>query len=96
MARHPQHLPDVERGEGSVSDLGRRARVPPRVERVGPSGNDDAIGVVREEMNALRGHLFESVEAVGLPHTQEDAFKGLIRTFTYTAQTGIEARLRRS
>jgi hypothetical protein len=51
---------------------------------------------VREEMNALRGHLFESVEAIGLQETQENAFKGLIRTFTYSAQTSIEAMLRRS
>jgi hypothetical protein len=55
-----------------------------------------SIQMVREEMNALRGHLFESVEAVGMPETQENAFKGLIRTFTYTAQTNIEAKLRRS
>ena len=62
---------------------------------VSRNGNQAAIGNVRDEMNTLRGHLFEAVEATGMPPTQESAFKGLIRTFTYDAQTAIEASLRR-
>ena len=49
---------------------------------VSRNGHQAAIGNVRDEMNTLRGHLFEAVEATGMPATQESAFKGLIRTYT--------------
>jgi hypothetical protein len=47
-------------------------------------------------MNRLRGHLFEAAEATGMPNRQEQAFKGLIREFTYAAQSNLEAALRRN
>jgi hypothetical protein len=54
----------------------------------------DAIEQVRQDMNRLRGRLFQAVEAVGLPSGQEHAVKGLIRTITYDAQANLEEALR--
>lgn len=54
----------------------------------------DTINLVREDMNRLRGRLFELVEATGLPARQEDAFKKLIRRMTYDSQAALEAILR--
>jgi len=53
------------------------------------------IVAVRDEFNTLRGHLFEAVEVMGMWPKQEDAFKGMIRGFTYEAQRSIEAKLRK-
>lgn len=54
------------------------------------------IGVLRTDMNRLRGKLFGAVEAAGLPEKQENALKGLIRQLTYDAQADIESALRGS
>jgi hypothetical protein len=54
----------------------------------------DPIETVREDMNRLRGRLFQFVEAIGLPDKQENAVKGLVRTLTYDAQANLEAALR--
>lgn len=54
----------------------------------------DAIQLVREDMNRLRGRLFELVEAVGLPIRQEEAFKKVIRRMTYDSQAQLEDTLR--
>jgi len=54
------------------------------------------IQALRDEMNRLRGHLFGAVEATGMATKQEAAFKGLIREFTYAAQTNLEAAMRRN
>lgn len=43
----------------------------------------------------MRAHLFEMIEAMGLPSSQEAGCKGLIRTITYDAQGNVEAALRR-
>lgn len=53
-----------------------------------------AIRQVREDMNRLRGRLFELTEATGMPTKQELAFKALIRRETYDAQANLEAALR--
>jgi hypothetical protein len=54
----------------------------------------DVIQQTRDDMNRLRGRLFQAIEAVGLPERQETAIKGLIRTTTYDAQADLEATLR--
>jgi len=51
------------------------------------------VGMVREDMNRLRGRLFGCVEAAGLPEKQENALKGLIRQLTYDSQANLEAAL---
>lgn len=56
--------------------------------------SQQAIETVREDMNRLRGRLFQLVEAVGLPQRQERALKGCIRTTTYDAQADLERLLR--
>jgi len=43
----------------------------------------------------MRAHLFEMVEAMGLPPGQEKGTKGLIRAITYEAQASVDGRLRR-
>lgn len=55
---------------------------------------NETIQSVRDDMNRLRGRLFEAVEAVGLPLKQENAIKGLVRNLTYDAQRNLEATLR--
>jgi hypothetical protein len=55
---------------------------------------EDAISELREDMNRLRGRLFEAIEATGMPDKQEGAVKRLIRTLTYDAQANIESALR--
>jgi hypothetical protein len=55
----------------------------------------DPITVLREDMNRLRGRLFQLVEAAGLDEKQEQALKGCIRTTTYDSQASLEAMLRR-
>jgi hypothetical protein len=62
----------------------------PRLDRT-----DRAIGVLRTDMNRLRGKLFGALEAAGLPEKQENALKGLVRQLTYDAQGNLEATLRR-
>lgn len=57
--------------------------------------NDDALTVMREDYNRLRGRLFGAIEAIGLPIRQENAIKGLIRHLTYDSQANLEAALRR-
>jgi hypothetical protein len=54
------------------------------------------IDVNRVHMDRLRGRLFQTIEAVGLPSKQETAIKGLIRQLTYDAQADIESALRRT
>ncbi len=54
----------------------------------------EAIEQVREDFNRLRGRLFGSIEAVGLPAKQENALKGLIRVTTYDCQANLEQTLR--
>jgi hypothetical protein len=53
-----------------------------------------SIRTMRDDMNRLRGRLFQLVEAVGLEDQQEAAFKGCIRQITYDAQRSLEAALR--
>jgi hypothetical protein len=55
---------------------------------------DDPVAIMREHMNRLRGRLFGTIEAVGLPKTQENAIKGLIRTLTYDLQADLEESLK--
>jgi hypothetical protein len=59
------------------------------------SGEQTAIQDVREEFDRMRAHLFEMVEAMGLPPGQEKGTKGLIRAITYEAQASVDGRLRR-
>lgn len=59
------------------------------------SGEAEAITLVREGMNRLRGRLFELVEATGMASKQEQAFKNLIRRQTYDCQGDVESALRR-
>jgi hypothetical protein len=54
----------------------------------------DVIQQTRDDMNRLRGRLFQAIEAVGFPPKQESAIKGLIRNTTYDAQADLEATLR--
>ena len=54
----------------------------------------DLIEQVRNDMNRLRGRLFQLVEAAGLDQKQEDALKGCIRTTTYDSQADLESALR--
>lgn len=55
---------------------------------------DKAIEVVRKDLNRLRGRLFQTIEAVGLPPKQEEAAKALIRQLTYDTQADLESALR--
>jgi hypothetical protein len=55
---------------------------------------DAAIAQMREDMNRLRGRLFQTIEAIGLPERQESAAKGLIRRLTYDSQADLESCLR--
>lgn len=55
----------------------------------------DTVDIVREDMDRLRGRLFELVEAVGFPDRQAEAAKRLIRRITYDSQANVEAALRR-
>jgi hypothetical protein len=55
---------------------------------------NDVIQQTRDDMNRLRGRLFQAIEAVGFPPKQESAIKGLIRNTTYDAQADLEATLR--
>lgn len=43
----------------------------------------------------MRAHLFEMIEAAGLPQPQENGLKGLVRTITYDSQASVEAALQR-
>lgn len=54
----------------------------------------DPIKTVRDDMNRLRGRLFQAVESWGRPDVQERAMKGLIRQMTYEAQANLEAMIR--
>lgn len=54
----------------------------------------DPISTVRDDMNRLRGRMFQAVESWGRPEVQERAMKGLIRQMTYEAQANLEATLR--
>lgn len=45
-------------------------------------------------MDQIRGRLFMAIEAVGLPKSQENAFKGIVRTFSYESQARLESILR--
>jgi hypothetical protein len=49
---------------------------------------------VRQDFDRLRGHLYEFIEAIGMPDRQQDAFKGIIRRESLNVQTRIELRLR--
>jgi hypothetical protein len=54
----------------------------------------EAIAKVREDMNRLRGELFQLVECWGVGEKRESAMKGLIRRLTYAAQANLESRIR--
>ena len=58
------------------------------------SGEHSQLQDVRDEFGRMRAHLFEMVEAAGMPERQEAGFKGLIRTITYESQASVEAALR--
>jgi len=60
----------------------------------GKTPADHAISATREELARLRGRLFGTVEAIGLPEKQEAALKGLVRQLTYDCQSNLEATLR--
>lgn len=55
----------------------------------------DPITTLREDMDRLRGRLFQTVESWGRPEKQETAMKGVIRQVTYDSQRELEAALRR-
>lgn len=65
--------------------------MPPEIPNV---GTEHAITVLRRDMDRLRGRLFQTVEAVGLPAKQEQAFKALVRSLTYDSQADLESALR--
>jgi hypothetical protein len=46
--------------------------------------------VVRREMNTLRGRMLSTIEAVGLPRTQEEAIKHLTKNITFQQQYLLE------
>jgi hypothetical protein len=52
------------------------------------------IRQVRQDMDRLRGRLFQLVELADLPPAKAAAFKGCIRTTSYDAQADLEARAR--
>lgn len=52
------------------------------------------VDEVRDQMNRLRGRLFQVVEAVGMPEKQESAAKGVIRSTTYDLQSDLESAIR--
>lgn len=82
-------------GNEHVSELVRRRGSPDRVHDLQPSTPvTETVKTMREDMNRLRGRLFELVEAVGLNERQERALKGCIRTTTYDAQANLESALR--
>ena len=56
--------------------------------------SNETIQQVRDEFGRMRAHLFEMVEAAGMPERQEKGFKGLIRTITYESQATVDAALR--
>jgi hypothetical protein len=58
------------------------------------SASDPTVRALRDEMNRLRGRLFQVVEALGLPDKQENAAKGVVRAATYDVQTSVESVLR--
>jgi hypothetical protein len=55
---------------------------------------DDPVTVMRDHMNRLRGRLFGTIDALGLPKEQANAIKGLIRNTTYDAQANLEETLK--
>jgi hypothetical protein len=59
------------------------------------SGEQGVVQDARDEFARMRAHLFEMIEAMGLPDSQEKGAKGLIRTITYDSQASVEAALRR-
>jgi hypothetical protein len=64
-------------------------------DRLGPLREADAmIRQVRQDMDRLRGRLFQLVELADLPPAKAAAFKGCIRTTSYDAQADLEALAR--
>jgi hypothetical protein len=57
--------------------------------------NAAMLTAMREDMDRLRGRLLETVEAIGLPQTQEDAVKRIVRRTTFDSQGDLEANIRR-
>jgi hypothetical protein len=55
-----------------------------------------AFEELRHGMDRLRGRLFSTIEAMGLPEKQENAAKGLIRQTTYDCQANLEAAIRQN
>jgi hypothetical protein len=53
-----------------------------------------AVVELREQMDKLRGRLFQRIESFGLEPKHESACKGVIRQTTYDAQAEIESKLR--
>jgi hypothetical protein len=56
----------------------------------------DAFELLREDMDRLRGRLFQLAEAAGMPERQEQAFKGLVRQQTYASQAKLTEILRQN
>jgi hypothetical protein len=55
-----------------------------------------ALEELRHGMDRLRGRLFSTIEAMGLPEKQENAAKGLIRQTSYDCQSNLEAAIRQN
>lgn len=47
-----------------------------------------------EDLNRLRGRLFQAIEATGMEAKQEEAVKGLVRRLSYDIQADLVATLR--
>ena len=58
------------------------------------TGQGLLVREVRQDMDRLRGRLFQLVELADLPAEKANAFKACIRTTTYDAQAELEALLR--
>ena len=57
-------------------------------------GKAREIDEVRRSMAAMRGRLFQEIEAWGLSTKREKAMKGVIRQSTYDLQANLEATFR--
>ena len=58
------------------------------------NGSAIQIQQMRNDMDRLRGRLFELFEAFGLPEAQCEAAKRVVRRQTYDMQTALERDLR--
>lgn len=59
-----------------------------------PPVREGDITEIRDQMDKLRGRLFQAIEAWGPGRKREEAMKGQVRTITYHFQANLEAMTR--